>query len=119
MNDDPEANGGWRARVIGDDMATLGLRIVAGRRYIGAPMGEHVTAIGARGLDTEVHDAAVVPPHLVVPEGLARALLDALAEHFGGTSVGRQARADFLHERGRVDKLIDTVTIIATKDSER
>lgn len=46
-------------------------------------------------------------PSLTLPDDLGRALLDALADHYGNTSGGRQQRADFEHERHRVDKLVD------------
>ena len=44
---------------------------------------------------------------LTEPEG--RALLEVLAAHFGGTGPAKAARDDFLHERGRVDTLIDAL----------
>lgn len=48
-------------------------------------------------------------PSLVVDDALGRALLDALADHYGNTSGGRLQRADFEHERGRVDRLMDHI----------
>lgn len=42
-------------------------------------------------------------------------LLDALARHFGGTGDSRQLRKDYDAERGRVDKLIATLTTVATQ----
>lgn len=54
-------------------------------------------------------------PGLNLPENVARALLDALSAHFGGTSDTRQLRSDFEHERGRVDRLITHLT----KDNPR
>ncbi|PZG12952.1 hypothetical protein C1I95_24735 [Micromonospora craterilacus] len=48
-------------------------------------------------------------PSLRMDEDVARALYDALAEHFGHAAGGRQQRADFEHERGRVDRLIGMV----------
>lgn len=48
-------------------------------------------------------------PTLSLTEAEARALLEALAAHFGGTGPARAARDDFLHERGRVDKLTDAL----------
>jgi hypothetical protein len=65
-------------------------------------------------------DAVVVPeasmpaPSLVLSDDLGRALLDALAAHYGGTTGGRQQRADFEHERARVDRLIGHLTREAT-----
>lgn len=46
-------------------------------------------------------------PTLRLPESVARSLLDALAAHFGGTSETQTLRKDYLHERGRVDKMIE------------
>jgi hypothetical protein len=51
--------------------------------------------------------AAVAEPTLRLPEDMARALLDALAAHFGGTSDVRTLRKDYMAERARVDKMID------------
>jgi hypothetical protein len=52
-------------------------------------------------------DAACMthPPALRMPDEMARALLDALSAHYGGTSDTRTLRSDLLHERGRVDKV--------------
>lgn len=49
-------------------------------------------------------------PSLAIPDDLGRALLDALAAHYGGTTGGLQQRADFEHERRRVDRLIEHLT---------
>jgi hypothetical protein len=49
-------------------------------------------------------------PSIRLPEHVARALLDALAEHFGGTSEVQTLRKDYLAERSRVDKMIDHLT---------
>lgn len=52
-------------------------------------------------------DPAAMPvAGLHLPEDFARALLDALALHFGGTGDTRQLRKDYDAERARVDKLI-------------
>jgi hypothetical protein len=53
------------------------------------------------GVDTE--------PCLRLTDGMARALLDALADHYGGTNAVRGIREDYLHERGRVDRLIEAL----------
>lgn len=53
---------------------------------------------------------AVSEPALRLPEDLARALLDALAAHFGGVSEVQTLRKDYLAERARVDKMIDHLT---------
>lgn len=46
-------------------------------------------------------------PSLRMDDDMARALLDALAAHYGGTSDVQTLRKDYLAERARVDKLID------------
>lgn len=52
----------------------------------------------------------MLPPTLRMPEDVARALLDALAAHFGGTSDTRQLRKDYDAERTRVDRFIAHLT---------
>lgn len=50
--------------------------------------------------------------HLTLPddESIARAMYEALAEHFGGTAVNAlQLRKDYEAERARVDRMIDRV----------
>lgn len=49
-------------------------------------------------------------PTLRLPEDMGRALLDALAAHFGGTGEVQTLRKDYLAERARVDKMIDHLT---------
>lgn len=49
---------------------------------------------------------AVTGPTIRIPTEFARALLDALLRHYQGASDMHQLRQDFLHERSRVDKLI-------------
>jgi len=46
-------------------------------------------------------------PTLRLSEEAARALLDALAAHYGGSSDVQTLRKDYLAERARVDKMID------------
>ena len=50
-------------------------------------------------------------PYLTVrlPEDAGRALLDALLRHYEGASDMHTVRSDLLHERGRVDKLTDSL----------
>lgn len=91
----------WRVRVLPDaaiDGITIQLAQRAGdvtvyRRY---EVQESVVTPGA----------AFSEPSLALDDDLGRALLDALAEHYGNTTGGRQQRADYEHERGRVDRLI-------------
>lgn len=53
-------------------------------------------------------------PTMVLGHEEARALLDGLLRHYQGASDMHTARDDLLHERARVDGLIDTVSRIAT-----
>ena len=69
----------------------------------------------ALGQPTEVVFSETDPhvqqePTFRMPEAVARALLDALAAHFGGTSDVQTLRKDYLAERARVDKLIGHLT---------
>jgi len=53
---------------------------------------------------------ATVPPiSYRFPNDVAKALLDALLDHYRGGHDARQLRKDYDHERGRVDKLIDSM----------
>ena len=56
-----------------------------------------------------IPEAVSTIPTLRIDEGLARALLDALSAHFVGASDSRTLREDYLHERNRVDKFIDSL----------
>jgi hypothetical protein len=46
---------------------------------------------------------------LSLPNDAARALLEALLRHYEGASDMHTVRADLLHERGRVDKMVDAI----------
>lgn len=48
-------------------------------------------------------------PTMSLNSDVARALLDALLRHYQGASDMHTVRADLIHERGRVDKLVDHV----------
>lgn len=68
-----------------------------------------VSEISTTGTVMQAHAEATEPVPLVIDIEVARALLDALARHFGGTGDTRQLRKDYDHERSRVDKLTDAV----------
>lgn len=89
------------------DHMRLGVSILlvddrGGRRAIGQP-----TDIVFQDIEDE---AVYREPTLRLPESMARALLDALAAHFGGTGEVQTLRKDYLAERARVDKMIDHLT---------
>lgn len=78
-------NGGWRAGVMHRDPMYMNLAIALGRR---SPDGDVlVSAISAVGVTTElIGESEVWDRPLRIPVDAARALYDALAQHFGGTS---------------------------------
>lgn len=57
----------------------------------------------------QAHEAAELSqqPSLRLPDDMARALLDALSAHYGGTTDVRTLRKDYDAERSRVDRLLD------------
>ena len=68
-----------------------------------------VVELGTDGAQMYQVEPMDEPPTIVIPDEVARALLDALAAHYGGTGDYRQLRRDFEHERGRVDRLITSL----------
>jgi hypothetical protein len=92
---------------VQQDFARFGVAV-----YLVQESGEQRYAIG---LPTDLvfqdmdrtEAAAIQEPTLRMPEDMARALLDALAAHFGGTSDTLTLRKDYMAERARVDKMID------------
>lgn len=95
---------------VQDDLFRMGVSI-----YLAQKVGDHRYAVGqpvdlvmreeepgAAGMQQE--------PTLRLPESMARALLDALSAHFGGTGDMQTLRKDYLAERARVDKMIDHLT---------
>lgn len=97
----------WRIRVMPDAMAD-GIAIQIARQAGTAGHAEQVVFTR----ESQIVDVQVeVPrPSLTIDDDLGRALLDALAAHYGATTGGQQQRADFEHERGRVDRLIAHLT---------
>ncbi|WP_431728609.1 hypothetical protein [Verrucosispora sp. TAA-831] len=83
----------------------LGIAVQIGRQTSGGTLMLRYTEDAAHLAE----GSAWPEPSLRLEEDVARALFDALAEHFGQAAGGRQQRADFVHERGRVDLLIGMV----------
>ena len=103
---------GWRAG-IRENPVMRSLEVTVGEVY--PEVVTYVTSIGSGGVEKwQAERGTYDGQSLNMPMDMARALHDALAEYFGDTSSARQLRADFVHERDRVDKLIDTITKIAT-----
>lgn len=63
--------------------------------------------------DTETGSAA--SPTMYLPDEVARGLLQALMNHYQGAEDLRTVRGDLLHERSRVDKLINVTAELAEK----
>ncbi|MEU3452145.1 hypothetical protein ABZ671_00680 [Micromonospora sp. NPDC006766] len=96
----------WRVTIT-PDAGWDGIAIQIGRR-----MGEgHTQQLRFEQTADEVRPAGTDMPQasMKLTDDLAMALLDALADHYGNTTGGRQQRADYEHERARVDRLIGIV----------
>lgn len=93
----------WRIRVTPD--ATVDGIAVQIARKIGDGHIEQLRFTNDHTVRATEGEAMPLPS-LTLDDGLGRALLDALAGHYGGTTGGVQQRADFEHERQRVDRLI-------------
>ncbi|MFJ5984346.1 hypothetical protein [Lentzea sp. NPDC092896] len=105
-------SGVWRAGVLHENPMAMTLGLAIGRVADGRIHA--ATGIGSMGLELQVVDEAqLLPPALHIPVDAARALCDALVQHFGGTSNSKQLRADYDAERARTDKLMDAVLSIA------
>lgn len=96
----------WRVAIERDVYRFGGLKVWmyrrngAGATEVVQPAELVVTAIAPD------EDGYSREPSLLLPEEFARALLDALAAYFGGSSELRRADADLKAERARVDVLI-------------
>lgn len=94
-----------RARVE-DDIVRDGVAIWLADGHPGARLLGEATEI-RWATSGEATTAVIAQPTLRLPEGVARALLNELAAHFGGAPEVQTLRKDYLAERGRVDKMID------------
>jgi hypothetical protein len=66
--------------------------------------------LGFRSARWEPFEPGEDPPTITIPDEVARALLDALSAHYGGTGDTRALRRDYDAERARVDRLIAALT---------
>lgn len=111
---DPFDFGGFRA-YVGQTVRwhEVGLWLVRRRVFNG--VREYAVAAPVE-LEWQPHDEAyMLPdrPSLLLPNDLARSVVDELTTHFGGVPVSALLRRDFEHERGRVDTLTAAVIEIA------
>lgn len=56
-----------------------------------------------------------ITPTVRLSHDIARALLDALLRYYGGAPDSHTVRADLVHERGRVDKMLDALMDLASR----
>ena len=102
----------YRARVVADDPMREGIHLVIGLRGAEGSPSRVVVGIGPDDESTfggpTIKDVPMgeQAPTLFLPDDIARPLLDALAQHYGGTGDTRTLRTDYEAERARVDRLI-------------
>jgi hypothetical protein len=103
---------GYRAHIDGHrGFFQDAVHVILGRK-IGDDRWLAITALTAETTFEEVEHGTQAPG-ILIPTEAARALYDALGQHYGGTSDIRQLRADYQAERGRVDRLITTLATVA------
>lgn len=90
------------------------LQVFIGRDY-GDGQVQVLSGVDGNGMTFEVEPYDSQSEHcLIFDDEVARALLDVLAKHFGGTGDTRQLRKDHDAERARVDKLTTALITVAT-----
>lgn len=105
---------GWRAHIDAHrGYARHALHVIIGRT-IQDQRWESIVALSDNP-EFRIVDALEEPPGLFIPTEAARALYDALGQHYGGTSDMRQLRADYNAERARVDKVLGVLAEVATR----
>jgi hypothetical protein len=92
--------------------------------FIGQRMGHdgtrvlHFTADGTMQW-TDVAPLEACQASMEIPRDFAYALMGALVRHFEGASDARQMRLDLLHERGRVDRMLEHVLAMARQSLDK
>lgn len=98
----------WERALVSQHFSRgVGVWLLERRLYNGSP----TTAVAQSADLTFVnHDEATMlptSPSLLLSDGHARALLDALSAHYGGSSDVQTLRKDYMAERARVDRFIE------------
>lgn len=62
---------------------------------------------GGRSQFETIPALAATDPTMIIPKDFALVLLEELLRHFQGASDLHTVRSDYLHERGRVDKMLE------------
>jgi len=96
----------YQVRVVAD-AAVDGIAVQIAHRIDGGQVMQLRYAL--TGTTTIDPGREMPSPSMSLPDDVARPLLAALAEHYGATALAATDRRDLLHERARVDKLIDHV----------
>ena len=111
----PEPEGRYRVRII-NDIVIDGVSIAVVDRVDSETLHiMHVTEHGYIQWDRVNPMVAGEAPTLRLSDNIARALLEALLRHYQGAEDMHTLRADYLHERERVDKLIGMYGDLAEK----
>lgn len=102
----------WQA-LIGEDFYMMGVKLIWRRElhdgaveYSDGKTTWRVQRDDAVSIETQVEP-------LLLRDDMGRALLAALLRHYNGADDARMLRKDYDAERARVDRLTETVSVIA------
>jgi hypothetical protein len=107
---------------ISEDMLADGISVWISRKPGEMPRQVLHVAEGGRWTewaDLDPHETGDVDPTIRLDDDLGRALLDALLRHYQGSGDYHTLRADYLHERGRVDRMIGVLDNAVNKAVSR
>jgi len=118
---------GWQFTPLMQQGLTPGQAVAAlielPRQFVGHQVAVSLTLLDGAGEPVTTPGPSPDQPGQVVRVGqlpvvqmptddVAKALLEALLDHYRGGHDARQLRADYEAERKRVDKMLDTLTVI-------
>lgn len=101
---------------ISDSFDVDGIAVIVGLR-----LDEQTTRLGRVSehgtiLWEEVDPpGSITSPTIRLSHDIARALLEALLRYYGGAPDSHTVRADLMHERGRVDKMLEALLSLASR----
>ncbi len=104
---------------VTDSFEIDGVAITMGLRYSQEEVRVMRLREGGWAEYETVEPAVQTNPTLRLNNDFARALLEALLRYYNGSEDARTTRADLLHERERVDKLINMYGMLATTIAEK
>lgn len=97
----------YRIGVHGYNPASMNLELIIGQRI--GDHAEYITGLGEGTTRVEVREPFEQGPILTIPDEIARGLMDALIQFYGGSTTVQQLRSDYDHERKRVDKMLEAL----------